>query len=190
MYEWVWIIGGMILTGETEVLGEKHYTAMVVDVWMSMDHWWNDTDRGNWSTGRETLYSVGGRWMSEYGASVEWYWQGKSEVLGETNVLVTLRPPQISHRLTWDQTRNYVMSWSPCKQRPTICVAYSQLGWWRCRQLTLRNAQHLHECLMRGSWLDLTYYPATCTHKLSAQSRLTLCCTSRVQIRHVACGFC
>jgi len=24
-------IGGMVLTGETEVLGEKHYTASVVD---------------------------------------------------------------------------------------------------------------------------------------------------------------
>jgi hypothetical protein len=42
----IWSIGGMILTGETEVLGEKHYTALVVDVWMSMEHWWNDTDRG------------------------------------------------------------------------------------------------------------------------------------------------
>jgi hypothetical protein len=30
--ERVWSIGGMILTGETEVLGEKHYTALVVDV--------------------------------------------------------------------------------------------------------------------------------------------------------------
>ena len=27
----VWSIGGMILTGETEVLGEKDYTASVVD---------------------------------------------------------------------------------------------------------------------------------------------------------------
>ena len=77
MNEWVWSVGGMILTGVTEVLGEKHYTAWVVDEWMSMEHWWNDTDRGNWSTGRKTLYSVGGRWMNEYGALVEWYWQGK-----------------------------------------------------------------------------------------------------------------
>jgi len=30
----------MILTGETEVLGEKHYTLWVVG------KWWNDTDRG------------------------------------------------------------------------------------------------------------------------------------------------
>ena len=54
MDEWVWSNGGMILTGE------------------------------NWSSGRETLYSVGSRWMDEYGAMVEWYWQGKTEVLGET----------------------------------------------------------------------------------------------------------
>ena len=37
----------MILTGETEVLGEKHYTAWVVDELMSVEQWLNDTDRGN-----------------------------------------------------------------------------------------------------------------------------------------------
>jgi hypothetical protein len=70
----------MILTGKTEVLG-KYYTAWVVHEWMSVEQRWNDTDRGNWSTGRKTLYSVGGRWMDEYGATVEWYWQGKPEVI-------------------------------------------------------------------------------------------------------------
>ena len=75
--EWVWRIDGMILTGETEVLGKKHYTALVVDEWMSMEHCWNDPDRGNWGTRRKTLYSVNGRWMNEYGVLVEWYWQGK-----------------------------------------------------------------------------------------------------------------
>jgi hypothetical protein len=35
----------------------------------------------NWSAGRKKLYSVCGRWMNEYGAMVEWYWQGKTEVL-------------------------------------------------------------------------------------------------------------
>ena len=106
MVEWYW-------QGKTEVLGEKHYTAWVVDEWMSMEQRWNDTDRGklkywekntiecrwqvdewvwniggmiltgeNWSTWRKTLYSVGGRWMDVYGAMVEWYWQGKTEVLG------------------------------------------------------------------------------------------------------------
>ena len=45
--EWVWSIGGMILTGETEVLGEKHYIAWVVGEGMGMEHWWNDTVRGN-----------------------------------------------------------------------------------------------------------------------------------------------
>jgi hypothetical protein len=51
MNEWVWSVGGKILTGETEVLGEK-YTASVVDEWMSVEHWWNDIDRENWSTER------------------------------------------------------------------------------------------------------------------------------------------
>jgi len=37
----------MLLTGETEVLGEKHYTAWVVDGRMSKEQWLNVTDRGN-----------------------------------------------------------------------------------------------------------------------------------------------
>ena len=39
MVEWYW-------QGKTEVLGEKHYTVWVVDEWISMEQWWNDTDRG------------------------------------------------------------------------------------------------------------------------------------------------
>ena len=61
----------MILTGETEVLGEKHCTAWVVDGCMGVEQWWNGTDRGNCSAGRKTLYSVGSRCMDEYGAMAE-----------------------------------------------------------------------------------------------------------------------
>jgi hypothetical protein len=32
--------------------------------------------------------------MTQYGASVEWHWRGKSEVLREKPVLVPIRPPQ------------------------------------------------------------------------------------------------
>jgi len=53
MDEWVWSNGGMILTGN------------------------------KLSTGRITLYSVGGRWMNEYRAMVEWYWQMKTNVHAE-----------------------------------------------------------------------------------------------------------
>jgi hypothetical protein len=37
MDEWVWSNGGMILTGETEVLGEKHSIASVVESLMSVE---------------------------------------------------------------------------------------------------------------------------------------------------------
>jgi hypothetical protein len=43
MTDLLWSISGMVLTGETEVLGEKHYTALVVGEWMGMERWWNDT---------------------------------------------------------------------------------------------------------------------------------------------------
>ena len=45
----------MILTEETEVLGENHNRVWLVDGWMSMEQWWNDTDRGNRSIGRKQL---------------------------------------------------------------------------------------------------------------------------------------
>jgi len=128
MVEWYW-------QGKTEVRGEKHYTVWVVDEWMSMEQWWNDTDRENWSAGRKTLHRVGGRWMNEYGAMEEWYWEGKTKVLGEkhytawvadewvwsnggmivkgkTEVLggnptsVTIWPPEISKGLSWNRTRS------------------------------------------------------------------------------------
>jgi hypothetical protein len=66
MNEWVLNTGGLILTGEIKILGDKHYTPSVVDEWMSMEHWWNDTDWGNWSTWRKALFTVGGRWMEQW----------------------------------------------------------------------------------------------------------------------------
>jgi hypothetical protein len=98
LVEWYWLTGG------TEVLAEKHYTASVVDEWMSMQNWWNDTDRGNWSTGRKTLYSVGDRWMNEYGALVEWYWQGKNEVIGAKHYTASVVDEWMSMGHWWNDT--------------------------------------------------------------------------------------
>ena len=81
--EWIWAMVEWYWQGKTEVLGEKHNTAWVVDEWMSMGNGGMILTGENWSTGRKTLYSVSGRWMNDYGAMVEWYWQGKTEVLGE-----------------------------------------------------------------------------------------------------------
>jgi len=74
MNEWVWSNGGMILTGE------------------------------NWNTGRKTLYSVGGRWMNEYGAMVEWYWQGTTEVLGEEHFTAWVVDGWIGIEQWWNDT--------------------------------------------------------------------------------------
>jgi len=74
MDEWVWSNGGMVLKGE------------------------------NWSTEREILYSVGGRWMNEYGAIVEWYWQGKTEVLGENHYTVRVGDELMSKEQWWNDT--------------------------------------------------------------------------------------
>jgi hypothetical protein len=95
----------MILTGETGVLGEKHYTASVVDEWMSMQHWWNDTDRGSRSTGRKTLYSLGGRWMNEW-MNMEHWWNDtdrRKPKYWEKNLSQRHLVHDISHGLAWDR---------------------------------------------------------------------------------------
>ena len=70
MDEWVWSNGGMILTG------------------------------GNWSTGRKTLYSVGGGWMNQYGAMVEWYYPVENWSTVEKSVPMPLCPPPMWHGIT------------------------------------------------------------------------------------------
>ena len=70
--EWYW-------QGKPEVLGEKHYLVWVLDGWMSMEQRWNITDRGKLKYWEKNICSVGGRWMNDYGAMVEWYWQEKQK---------------------------------------------------------------------------------------------------------------
>ena len=38
---------------------------------MSVEQYYNDTERANWSIGRKLLFSVGGKWMNVLGAVVE-----------------------------------------------------------------------------------------------------------------------
>ena len=58
----------------------------------------------------------------EYGALVQWQWQGKTAATGEEPVRVVLRTPQISRGLAWDRIwasamRNWrLTAWS--KSRP------------------------------------------------------------------------
>ena len=97
MVEWYW-------QGKPEVLEEKHSTAWVVDEWMSMEQWWNDTDRGKLKYWEKNIIKVGGRWMDEYGAMVEWYWQGKPEVLEEKHYTVWVVDEWMSMEQWWNDT--------------------------------------------------------------------------------------
>ena len=71
MDECVWSNGGMLLTEE------------------------------NWSAGRETLYNLVGRWMNDYGAIVEWHWQGKLKYSRKKPVPVPLCAPKIPLGMIW-----------------------------------------------------------------------------------------
>jgi len=46
-------------------------------------------------------------------ATVEWYWQGKTEELGEKPVPVPLCPPQIPHGLTRERTQSSAVRGRP-----------------------------------------------------------------------------
>jgi hypothetical protein len=60
-------------------------------------------------------------------ATVEWYWQGKTEKVGEKPVPVPLCPPQTPHGLTRGRTRASALrgrrltTWAMA--RPVICVS-------------------------------------------------------------------
>jgi hypothetical protein len=51
--------GGMILTEETEVLGEKHYIVWVVNGWMTVEQSWNGTDRGKLTYWEKNIIQCG-----------------------------------------------------------------------------------------------------------------------------------
>ena len=124
MDEWVWSNGGMILTGE------------------------------NWSTGRKPLYSVGSRWMNEYGAMVEWYWQGNTEVLGEKHYTVWVVVEWMSMEQWWNDTeRGKLKYW---ENRLSICHFFyhkPQLNWSGIR---LWKA---------GCWPPWAMTPCLCTYQ-------------------------
>ena len=50
MVEWWW-------QGKTEVQGEEHFPVCVVDEWVSMEHWWYDTDREKVLGGKPCLWN-------------------------------------------------------------------------------------------------------------------------------------
>ena len=98
------------------------------------------------STGRETLYSVGGRWMNGYGAMVEWYWQRKtcpSATVSTTNPTRTglrsnhgrrcLRPAidrlkvDTASKLTLQPAFRYKAYRAQCGQRVWLAIHLSHL---------------------------------------------------------------
>jgi len=136
MEEWECSNGGMILTGE------------------------------NWSIGRKTLYSVGGRWMDEYGAMVEWYWQGKTEGMGEEPLLVSL--------FSTNSTLN-----GKGQSRLSKVRGQQPLAWATAQPLTVPiSLQHdtllLHVC--GSNWSSACKVPVTdpplpCTTSLSTNTK-------------------
>jgi hypothetical protein len=56
---------------------------------------------------KDYIASIG---AERYGALVEWYWQGKAEVLGEQPAAVPICRPQTPHGLAWNHAR--ALRWS------------------------------------------------------------------------------
>ena len=102
MDEWVWSNGGIILTRE------------------------------NWTIGRKTLYTVCGRWMNEYGAMVEWYWHGKTELIQVKTAPV---PLSLHHQHVSDTEHSIFMSLSAFSIHFClfVCNFYRIFIRWYCR---------------------------------------------------------
>ena len=76
------------------------------------------------------LYSACDRWMSEYGALVEWYRQGKTEVLRDKPVAVPFGPQKIPHGLYCIE----IVPWKYCvKQVTGLMASASVFGVWCSR---------------------------------------------------------
>jgi len=142
MDEWVWSNGGMILTGE------------------------------NWSTGRKTLYSVGGRWMDEYGAMVEWYWQGKTEVLGEKHYAAWVVDGWMSMEQWWNDTdRGKLKYWE--KNLYQCHFSHHKSQWTESQPLTVRRMPHLHNTSTKSQRVT-PYWQVLCNNENPRAVAVTL----------------
>ena len=155
MNELVWSIGGMILTGE------------------------------NWSTGRETLYSVGGRWMNGYGAMVEWHWQGKPEQMGAKPVTVQLCPPQIPYGLdsTICNNKGKMKEYTQSEDERTVSTRHevlhcSCLVCWTQRKCACRTEEL--QTTLCGTAAYLTHEQVYKFHELNCTSYASSSCYRRV----------
>jgi len=91
----------------------------------------------NWSTGRKT-YSVGGRWMSEYGAMVEWYYQQKTNGMGEEPLQVSL--------FSTNSTLNAKQQTRPSKVRGQQPIAWAMAQPRTAPTVYQHNKLPLHVC--------------------------------------------
>ena len=90
----------MVLTGGTEVLGEKHYIVWVVGEWMGVEHWWNGTDTGKLKYWERNIIQRG--WQVN-----EWVWSIGGMVLTRENTSTEGKKPLechfVYHKLHKDQ---------------------------------------------------------------------------------------
>ena len=103
MDEWVWSNGGMVLTGENWSTGRK----ILYNVGnRSINEYGAMVEwywQGKLKCWEKNIYSVGGSWMNEYGAMLEWYWQGKTEVLGEKHYTAWVVDGWMSMEQWWNE---------------------------------------------------------------------------------------
>jgi hypothetical protein len=91
----------------------------------------------NWSAGRRTLYSVGGRWMDEYGAMVEWHWQGRTEVMGEKRYTGWVVDEWMRMEQWWNDTDGKAeVHVQKRAHKSAYCLIWPRglMGWWSLKE--------------------------------------------------------
>jgi hypothetical protein len=130
--------------------------------------------------------------MSEYGAVVEWYWQGKTEEHGEKPFPETLFPPQISHGLTSARTRpsaarsRLLTTWAIKRPQRCLVSAMTLDQWRQCQDVawywqigtvqTDKQKRQVQTCLIHVS--DRCEFPRKRKYSLSwlSVSKVALSC--------------
>jgi hypothetical protein len=131
---------------------------------------WGET-MSLWNCGLWRALCPSPRWyMSVYGAAVEWYWQGKTEGLGEKPVPVPLCSPQNPHELPWAQTRasavrnRRLTAWAMARPAQSVILKGNWVVW-----------QHNKDDLAKvqsSSWRKLVEYPLLYLWEQSANWQL------------------
>ena len=111
------------------------------------------------------------RWMNGYGAMVEWYWQGKTEVLGEKHYIVWVVGEWMGMEHCWNDTdkESQGIGRKPCS---SATLSTTNLTW---TDLGSKPVLHAEGPVTHRPTHGTAFLKAHCEHRLSGLRSPTNC---------------